>query len=534
MRQSYVKNAVLLTGSSLVLRLAGMAFRIYLANALGDEGMGLYQLILAFYSVFITLATSGVSVAVTRLVAEELSRGGAVRAMVRRLCTVGLLLGTGAAAAQYALAGPAARWWLGDARAVQSIRVLAVSLPFMALAAVLRGAFLALRRVGPNVISQLAEQGLRITAVMVLLRRMGTADVAVRCKTVFLCEAVSEVFSAGLMVLFYGGECRRMTGQKHTPLPPGTNRRIWQILWPVEGGRCLSSGLHTAENMLVPACLAVYLSAAGGRAAALAQYGVLKGMALPLLFFPFGLLGSLATLLMPEITEAHTRGSRRTLNTLLDRMLTLTMYAAMPAGAAFWVCGGPLARLLYHSAEAGFYLRVLAPVMPLMYLENMIDGAIKGIGEQKAAFAYAAWDSALRIAGVVLLLPRIGMAGFLLVMCCSNLFTCLMNTRRLLRVTGLSLRLGRWMAAPGAAALLAVLAGSGVQTLLAGQHPAVQVLAPALAMAVVYLPAAWVLGLNRALRSSAEKKSKEFEKSVDKAVRNAYNYHRRLNKWVAR
>ena len=70
--------------------------------------------------------------------------------------------------------------------------------------------------------------------------------------------------------------------------------------------RCLASALHTAENMLVPACLAVYLQFSGGRAEAVAQYGSLKGMALPLLTFPFGLLGSLSVLLMPEITATQT------------------------------------------------------------------------------------------------------------------------------------------------------------------------------------------------------------------------------------
>ena len=40
-------------------------------------------------------------------------------------------------------------------------------------------------------------------------------------------------------------------------------------------------------------------------------------------------------------------------------------------------------------AEAGFYLETLAPAMPLMYLESMVDGAMKGVGEQKAAFRYS-------------------------------------------------------------------------------------------------------------------------------------------------
>lgn len=77
MRQSYLKNAALMTGADVLLRLAGMGLRIWLANALGGEGMGLYQLVLAVYSLFVTLATAGVSVAATRLMAEELARSPA-------------------------------------------------------------------------------------------------------------------------------------------------------------------------------------------------------------------------------------------------------------------------------------------------------------------------------------------------------------------------------------------------------------------------------------------------------------------------
>ena len=151
-------------------------------------------------------------------------------------------------------------------------------------------------------------------------------------------------------------------------------------------------------------------------------------MALPLLTFPFGLLGSLSVLLMPEITQAHILGQTERLKTLLDRMLRLTGYFSALAGVLFWVWGRPLAQLLYQSADAGFYLETLAPAMPLMYLESMVDGAMKGVGEQKAAFRYSVWDSILRIGGVVALLPRFGMKGFLAVILLSSLYTCAANT----------------------------------------------------------------------------------------------------------
>ena len=517
MQRNYLRNAALLTGSDVVLRLAGMGLRIYLANALGGEGMGLYQLVLAVYSLFVTLATAGVSVAATRLMTEELSRSPATaHGMLLRLAAAGLGLGALAMAAQFGLAGAAARWWLGDVRAAGALRVSALGMPWMALSAVLRGFFIARRRVEPNVLSQLAEQTVRIAVVVSALQRTAGWETGRRCMLVLAATAVSEAVSACVMLLFYRREARRCFGSGRPQCPPDPARRLWDILWPVEGGRVLASALHTAENMLVPACLGVYLLQAGGRSAALEQYGTLKGMALPLLTFPFGLLGSLGVLLMPEITQAHIEGNTRRLNRLLDRMLQLTGYFSALAGAAFWVWGQPLAQALYHSAEAGFYLQALAPAMPLMYLESMVDGAMKGVGEQKAAFRYSVWDSILRIAGVVLLLPRWGMKGFLLVILLSSLYTCAANTGRLLFSSGTKHAFLHWLGAPLAAAASAAAAGGWLRSALSalleaeGLMPFAGLALGGAGTLVAFLLAALPLGLGQELHAvyTAEKAKK--------------------------
>ena len=506
MRQSYLKNAALLTVSDVVLRLAGMGLRIYLANALGGEGMGLYQLVLAVYSLFVTLATSGVSVASTRLMAEEMTGSPArARGMLLRLCAAALGLGTLAMAAQWALAGVAAQWWLGDLRAAPALRAAAFGMPFMAVSAVIRGFFVARQQVGPNVASQMAEQIFRIGVMVTALELTQGQDVGTRCALVLMATAGGEMVSAVLMAWFCRREAPRAFGHDRAQAPLHAGKRLWEILWPVEGGRCLSSALHTAENMLAPACLTVYLG--GLRSMAVTQYGCLKGMALPLMNFPFGLLGSLGVLLMPEITRAHIRSDHRRLEILLRRMLRLTIYFSALIGAVFWVWGRPLTEALYGSPEAGSYLEILAPAMPLLYLESMVDGAMKGIGEQKAVFRYSVWDSILRIAGVMVLLPRFGMKGFLFVILLSSLFTCLSNTRRLLMVAHVRADLAGWLAGPAFAALASALAGWGIReglaVLLTGGRWArlLAVCAGGAGMGAVCLLAGWPLGLGEEVRA---------------------------------
>ena len=510
MRQSYWKNAALLTVSDVALRLAGMGLRIYLANALGGEGMGLYQLVLAVYSLFVTLATSGVSVASTRLLAEELAlRPARARGMLARLCAVALGLGGAAMACQWLLAPLAARWWLGDVRAAPALRAAAFGMPFMAVSAVLRGFFVARGRVGPNVASQSVEQAFRIGVMAAALRLTSGQDVGARCAVVMGATAASEAVSAALMALFCRREAPAAFGHDRAEAPPHAARRLWEVLWPVEGGRCLASALHTAENMLAPACLTVYL---GRREIALAQYGALKGMALPLMNFPFGLLGSLGVLLMPEIARAHIRRDTARLQALLLRMLRLTLYFSAAVGAVFGVWGRPLTSALYGSEEAGAYLEVLAPALPLLYLESIVDGAMKGMGEQRAVFRYSVWDSILRIAGVALLLPRQGMRGFLLVMLLSALFTCAANTRRLLHAAGLRADAAGLLAGPLVTACGAAAAGWGLRAALAAPLAAgraaqlAAVCAGGAGMCAAALALGWPLGLGAELRAVLPRK----------------------------
>ncbi len=89
-RRNYLHNAALLTGSGLVLRLLGMGLRVIVAAALGSEGMGLYQLILALYMVFVSFATAGIHVASARLAAQSLARGSGMAQTLRGLCGTAL------------------------------------------------------------------------------------------------------------------------------------------------------------------------------------------------------------------------------------------------------------------------------------------------------------------------------------------------------------------------------------------------------------------------------------------------------------
>ena len=139
-RRVFIKNGILLATVALLMRGVSLAFNSYITARIGAEGMGLLSLTMSVYGFAVTFATSGVSLAVTRLCAEALGRGetGDVRAIVRRATLYAVGFGGVASVVLFSFAGPIGLSWLGDARTVPSLRVLAFALVPIALATIER------------------------------------------------------------------------------------------------------------------------------------------------------------------------------------------------------------------------------------------------------------------------------------------------------------------------------------------------------------------------------------------------------------
>ncbi len=502
-RKTFFKNAALLTGATLLLRAVGMVFRIVISNLLGAEGMGLYQVVLSVYMLASTLASAGLSLAVTRLVSEEqirTHRTGMQQLM--RLCIgVAAVMGAVMALLLYAGAGPLATHWVGVAEAAASLRVLALSLPFMAVSAALRGYFTARRKVGFSSLAQLLEQGVKFGVCMGLIALCGVTSTTVGCMLVMAADTVSEWFSFAFQYIGCRRDLRRLPA-KGSPLPatPAPLRRLVDIAAPVAGVRVISSALYTLENTLVPGLLATFLAAGAAantaRGSALAQWGQLKGMGIPVLMFPSTLLAAFVLLLVPELSEFQARQNTAAARHTVGLALHITLAVGIGIAAGFYLLGGRVSEVLYPGQGIGFYVQVLAPLVPFMYLENVTEGMLKGLGEQKITLTYSLVNVAVRLVLIALLVPRWGMRGFLWMMLVDNVVTSLLHAGRVLQVLQMPLQWGRWVLRPLAAAGTVYAGGLYAQQwLVAAGCPDFWLLAlVGGGMALVYLALLWLFG----------------------------------------
>ena len=442
----FLKNAAVLTVASLVLKSAGMVLRVWLSSRLLGEGLGLYQLIVSVYLLASKPLTAGLEVAVTKIAGEGKRRADKVALGGYALALPAALL---VGAAVFLGSDYISAAFLCDIRASLSVKILTFSLPFMAISAVAKGYFIARRNTVPHSISQLIEQATRIGAVIFFVSRWQSRGTELLCAAVLLGDLLAEAVSCAVIVIWSAFEARKIKRN-----PKGEGRvvsAVGRMALPIAAERAVTSFFHTAENLMVPTVAAAVM---GSREVALSLFGILKGMALPLLFFPASFLTVFSTLLIPEVSEALAKGQFLRLKRAVGATFQIIITLSILLGAAFFFFADSFGMALYGNREASYMIKVLAPIVPFMYCESIADGMMKGMGKQVRAFWAGVIDAAARLGLVFLIVPQKGMDGFLIIMFLSNILACVYKMSQVFKTAKMQADIKNWVFKPITAAVL--------------------------------------------------------------------------------
>ncbi len=371
----YIVNSLILSGCTLLMRTVGVAFNAFCVDRVGEEGMGLFSLVMSVYTFAVTLATSGVNLASTRLVALYYGKGEgvSVRSAMRKCLLYAAAFGTAASVGLFLFADFAATRFLAEPRAAMSLRGVSLSLLPLSLCSAFSGYFAAVRRVYKNAISQVSEQAVKILSCAFLLSLFVPRGVEYACLALVLGGAISEIFSFFLQFVSYLHDKRTLSdGGEAVPM-----REVARISLPVAFSAYVRSGLVTVEHILIPIGLAAF-----GDPNALATYGVISAVALPIVLYPSAFVGAFAGLVIPEVTEFDAAKNTREVAYVTARAYATTLFFSVLAAGFFTAFSSDICTAVYGDSGAAEYLRLLAPLMPVMFLDTVTDSILKGLGKQ--------------------------------------------------------------------------------------------------------------------------------------------------------
>ena len=450
-RNIFVYNAFILIAVSLIMRTVGIYFNVYISNKVGAEAMGVHSLICGVYNFGITLATSGINLAVTRLISEAQGKNRPdLRKKIMRTCLVySLGFGLLAAFILFSMSEFISYRWLDDARCIIPLRILALSLPCIACTSALNGYFTAIRHVIKNAFTVFFEQAVRISLTVVLLTSVFPSEIKYACISLALGSLAAELCSLAIMSSLYIFSKKTKSFTTTNSATPPITSSLLSIALPVAFSSYVRSGLLTLEHALIPTGLKKY---GMDTATSLSLYGTLQSMALPVVLFPAVFITSFAGLLIPEISESRAANDYIKVQNIQRKTLRLTLLFAIGVSGIMLCFSKELGTALYPNiSEAGRFIALLSPLIPIMYLDSMTDVMLKGMGQQFYSMLVNIADAFLSVILVGILLPRYGIYSYIAIIYICEFMNAALSVSRLLYIGKIKLNIFGWILKPIAA-----------------------------------------------------------------------------------
>ncbi|MEW6726404.1 MAG: stage V sporulation protein B [Bacillota bacterium] len=460
-KQSLAYGTFILTMASLLNRVLGFVYQIVLVRLIHAEGIGLFSMVYPVYIMLLVLASAGIPVAIAKLVAEEMARKGPTGAyrifriglnfivFFAVLTTSALVLG-GDGLLQRLFANPDVR---------MAFTVLIPGILIVSVCSAFRGFFQGLQQMSPTALSQILEQCVRVAVGLGLAYWLLPYGVAYATAGASAGIVAGEAVGFASMLAIYARKRPRVprVGHRNGERLLTASRRIFSLAVPVTLTRFVSSGLMSLDAVLIPRRLVV---AGLSTLEATAVYGKLVGMAETLLFTPGILTISLSTALVPVVAEARAQGNRRLMSQRVNNALKLTVLTGVPSAVIFLLVPSQLCSILYGYPDAGRILGALALGGPFLYIVQTTTGILQGLGKAVEPFKNLLFASALKLTGIYYLtgLPEMGIIGTSLALVSHFVLMAVLNTRDVVRITGVKINYSNTVLKPLFAGLVMAVA----------------------------------------------------------------------------
>ncbi|MBO5879450.1 MAG: oligosaccharide flippase family protein [Clostridia bacterium] len=427
-RKRFLYNGIMLTAVGIAIRSVSIAFSSYISKSVGAEGIGLFTLIMNVYAFAVTFATSGISLTVTRLVADAIGdgRSGECRKIMRNAILYCLIFSGAAFLVLFFFANRFSVYILGDTRSAEPLRILAFSLIPLSLSSAVCGYFVGVKRVFKNAVVQVLCQAFKIFITVYLILKLSDKGALYAVVGLSLSITLTELFC--FLVVFVEYALDRIHTSKSTKKAISKFSDVTSMALPLAFSAYIRSALLTIEHSLIPKGLT---KRGESTSEALSSYGILHGMALPMLIYPMALLSSFAGLLVPEFAESAAMGEEKRMRRLAGEALEATLAYSVAVGVLLYVFSEEIGYVVYDSYYAGHYIAVMSCVIPIMYLDHVADSMLKGIGEH----VYSMWiniaDALISVFLVWILIPIMGIGGYAVVIILMEGFNFIFSISRL-------------------------------------------------------------------------------------------------------
>lgn len=422
MKTNIYRSAAQVTIFSTIEKALSFFYRIVLSRSIGAEGLGIYQICLSVFAVFLTAASSGVPVTVSRLMAKNGARGdvsgkhAAVTAGV-----VATLIVTIPMAIIIFFGRNAFSFLFSDKRCTGIFIILLPGLILTSVYAVMRGAFWGNKQYLPYSIIELLEDAVMVALGCILVLRVDDPMLGAQRATIAV--LVSYIFSFAASLIWYFAKGGRFVNPKRQLKP------LFSSSLPITAMRTSTSLLNSAVAVLLPALLMKTMNLSNSEAVSL--YGVAIGMSVPILFIPSSLIGSISVVVAPELSENFYKNKFDRVKNDIEKSVKAAVFIAALLIPILFVLGDEIGNFLYSNQMSGEIVQRSAFILFPMCLAMITTTVLNSMNCEKRTLLYFSAGAAAMLLCILTLTAKFGVYSYMIGLGADYLITSALNLKLL-------------------------------------------------------------------------------------------------------
>lgn len=374
MKNKFIKSTLILIVGGFFTKLLGMIIRIVLTRTIGTEGIGLYSMIMPTFLLLNSIAQLSLPTALNVLIANEKynTKNLVFTAMfisisIDFLIFIFLLISSNFLSTNL----------LNNPKLYFSLLSIGFVLPFITISNCLRSYFFAKQRMFPHVLTNIIEDLIKLLLIIIGIPYFLTKGIEIAVAFVILSNILCELSSIIIFIfLIPNFKCSK----KDLTLNKKNIKELLKIALPSTGSRLIGSIGYFLEPIIITFAL---LKIGYTNNFIVNEYGIINGYVMQLVLLPSFFTSAISQALIPIISKNYVNKNFKYIKSKLKQAIFVSLLIGIPATIIFELFPDTLLKLLFSTNKGIKYIKVIAPVCLLHYIQAPISSSLQSMNKAK-------------------------------------------------------------------------------------------------------------------------------------------------------
>lgn len=375
MKNKFIKSTIILIIGGGITKLLAMVIKIALARSIGNDGIGIYMMILPTFNLFITLSTLSLSTSLGKLIAEKRSSKKVIFSSIPFTMIYNFFL----MIILIFLSKFISNTLLNNSITYYPILCISFTLPIIALSGILKGYFFGKSNMFPYTFENICEQIVRLLFIIFIVPKLLNISLIVAISSLVLVNILSEGIAIIVMLLFIPN---KSLDKESFKVDKNIVKDVLNISIPSTGSRLIGSISYFLEPIILTYAM---LKSGSSLSFITSEYGIVTGYVYALLLIPSFFTMAISTSLLPIISKNYAERNMRIVKKGLSQGMLFSLLIGCFFTMLFMLFPNYILKFIYNTTLGSDYVRLIAPFFIFHYIQGPLTTYLQAINKAKCA-----------------------------------------------------------------------------------------------------------------------------------------------------